>query len=100
MIDLISDRIACLTIPVILFSNVSIYCSFKSLYGNRVIGLVGRVFANGLEHLDSIPGHVIRKTQKMVLYTSLLNTQQYNVRIKGEVEQSWERRSALPNTLV
>ena len=32
----------------------------------------------------------------MVLDTSLLNTQQYKVRIKGKVEQSWERSSAHP----
>ena len=32
----------------------------------------------------------------MVLDTSLLNTQQYKVCIKGEVEQSKERSSALP----
>ena len=32
----------------------------------------------------------------MVLDTSLLNTQQYKVRIKGKVEQSRERSSALP----
>ena len=32
----------------------------------------------------------------MVLDTSLLNTQQYKVRIKGKVEQSTERSSALP----
>ena len=31
----------------------------------------------------------------MVLDTSLLNTQQYKVRIKGRVEQSRERSSAL-----
>ena len=36
----------------------------------------------------------------MVLDTSLFNTQQYKVRIKGKVEQSWERSSALPYTLV
>ena len=29
------------------------------------------------------------KTLKMVLDTSLLNTQQYKVCIKGKVEQSW-----------
>ena len=39
-------------------------------------------------------------TQKMVLDASLLNTQHYKVRIKGKVEQSRERISALPNTLV
>ena len=62
----------------------------------RLIGLVSRVFANGTGDLGSIPGHVIPKTLKMVLDTSLLNTQQYKVRIKGKVEQSRERSSALP----
>ena len=57
---------------------------------------MGRVFANGLEDMGSIPGRVIPKTLKMVLGTSLLNTQQYKVRVKGKVEQSWERSSALP----
>ena len=64
------------------------------------IGLVGRVFANGPGDLGSIPGRVIPKTLKMVLDTSLLNTQQYKVRIKGKVEQSRERSSSLPYTLV
>ena len=63
-------------------------------------GLVGRVFANGLGDLGSIPGRVIPKTFKTVLDTSLLNTQQYKVRIKCKVEQSKERSSALPYTLV
>ena len=36
---------------------------------------------------DSIPGRVIPKTQKMLLDTSLLNTQNYTVCIKGKVEQ-------------
>ena len=52
----------------------------------RLIGLVGsRVFANSLGGLGSIPGHVIPKTLKMVLDTSLLNTQQYKVRIEGKM---------------
>ena len=38
------------------------------------------------------------KDFKMVLDTTLLNTQQYKVRIMGKVEQSKERSSALPNT--
>ena len=62
----------------------------------RSNGLVGRVFANSPGDLGSIPGHVIPKTLKMVLDTSLLNTEQYKVRIKGKVEQSTERSSALP----
>ena len=57
-----------------------------------------RAFANGLRDLGSIPGRVILKTQKMVLAASLLNTQHYKVWIKGKVEQSMERSSALPYT--
>ena len=57
---------------------------------------MNRVFANGPGDLGSIPGRVIPKTQKMVLDTALLNTQQYKVRIKGNVEQSRERSGALP----
>ena len=64
------------------------------------IGLVSRVFANGPGDLGSIPGRVIPKTQKMVLDTSLLNTQQYKVRIKGKVEQFKERSSAFLYTSV
>ena len=41
------------------------------------------------------PGWVIPKTQKMVLDSSLLNTQHCKVRIKGKVEQSRERSNAL-----
>ena len=59
-----------------------------------------RVFANGPGYLGSIPGQFIPKTQKMVLDATLLNTQHYKVRIKDKVEQSWERSSALPYTLV
>ena len=46
-----------------------------------------------------IPGCVIPTAQKMVLDTSLLNTQQYKVHIKGKVEQR-ERSSVLPYTSV
>ena len=51
---------------------------------------------NGPGDLGSIPGRVILKIFKMVLDTSLLNTQQYKVRIKSKVEQSRERSSARP----
>ena len=64
------------------------------------IGLVGRVFANGPGDLGSIPGCVIPKTLKMVLDTALLITQQYKIYIKDKVEESRERSSALPYTLV
>ena len=59
-----------------------------------------RVLANGPGDQGLIPGWVIPKTQKMLLDASLLNTQHYKVRIKGKVEQSREKSSALPYTLV
>ena len=80
---------------------MSLFCvSFDLFSVNWLIGLVGRVFANGPGDLASITGRIIPKTQKMVLDTSLLNTQQYKVHIKGKVEQSLERSSTLPYTLV
>ena len=50
---------------------------------------MGRVFVSGPGDLRSIPGHVIPKTSKMVLDTSM----QYKVCIKGKVEQSRKRSS-------
>ena len=52
------------------------------------------VFANDPGDRGSIPGPLIPKTLKMVLDISLLNTQQYKVRIKGRVEQSLEKSCA------
>ena len=40
------------------------------------------------------------QTQKMVLDAALLNTPRYKVRIKGKVEKSRERSSALSYTSV
>ena len=59
----------------------------------RLIGLVGRVIANGPRDLGSIPGRVTPKTLKIVLDTSLINTQHYKVRMMGKVEQSMGRSS-------
>ena len=64
------------------------------------IGMMVRMFANDPGDLGSIPGQVIPKTQKMVIDTSLLNTQHYKVGIKSKVEQSRERSNTLPYTLV
>ena len=58
------------------------------------------MFANGLGDLALIPGCVIPKIFKMVFDTSLLNTLQYKVCIKGKVEQSREKSSALSYTSV
>ena len=70
------------------------------LWVTVLFGLVGRVFANGLGDLGSILRRVIPKTLKIVLDTSLLNTQQYKVHIKGKVEQSSESSSTHAYTLV
>ena len=59
-----------------------------------------RVFANGLGDQGSILDRVIPKSQKMVLDATLLNTQHYKEWIKGKVEQSKERSSALLYTSV
>ena len=72
-----------------IYINIKYICMFVCI-----------VFANGPGDLGSIPGRVIPKTLKMVLDTTLLNTQHYKVRFKGKVEQSWEWSSALPYTLV
>ena len=70
------------------------------MYINRFRGLVGRVCANDLGDLLLKPSRILPKTLKMLLDTYFLNTQQYKVRIKGKVEQSRERSSALSYTSV
>ena len=57
---------------------------------------MSRVFTNGLEDRDSIPGQVIPKTQKTVLDAALLNPQHYKVWIKGEVEHP--RNGVVPSS--
>ena len=84
---------------IFLFQNLKECTSIAELFVQKPdIGIMVRVFVNGPGDLGSIQGRVIPKTQKMVLYASLLNTQHYKVRIKSKVEQS--RRSALPYTLL
>ena len=80
----------------------SLFLSFRDDYENidQLIDQVGRVFTNGQGDLCSIPGRVIPKTLKMVLDTSLLNTQQYKVRIECKVEKSREKSSPLLYTSV
>ena len=56
-----------------------------------------RVFVNGPGDLGSISSP---KTWKMVPDASFLNTRYYKVWIKGKVEKSQERSSALHYTLV
>ena len=49
------------------------------------IGIMSWVFTNGPGYQGSIPGRVIPKTKKIVLDISLLNSQHYKLRIKGNV---------------
>ena len=49
---------------------------------------------------ENVLYYICSKAQKIVLDAALLNTQHYKVRIKGKVEQSRERSSTLPYTLV
>ena len=71
-----------------------LYGSIKC-FSNWLVGLVGRVFANGPGDRGSIPGRVIPNNLKMVVDTFLLNTQQYKVHMEGKVEQSRERSSVV-----
>ena len=84
--------------------NISPYVYKKKLYKvdclQRKVGIMVRVFPNSLVDLGSIPGRVIPKTQKMVLDSSLLNTQHYKVWIKDKVGQCRKRSSALPYILI
>ena len=61
---------------------------------------MSKVFANDPRDWDLIPGQIIPKTQKIVLYAALLNTQHYDIRIKGKMEQSKEWSRALLFTSV
>ena len=57
-----------------------------------------RVFANGPGDWGSIPDWVIPKAQKMVLDTSLLNTMNYKVWIKGKWCNPREGVTPFPTT--
>ena len=83
-----------------LFDLVHFVGPTPDLVNSLSFSIMVSVFANSPGDLGSIPDRVIPKTQKMVLDASLLNTQHYKVRIKGKVEQSRERSSVLPYTLV
>ena len=58
------------------------------------------MFTYGLGDQGLIPGWVIPKIWKMVFSTSLFNTLHYKICTNGKIEQSRERSSALPDTLV
>ena len=58
--------------PEVVAADRALSMSKKNVY--RAISLLSRVFTNDPEDWGSIPGRVIPKTQKMVLYAALLNT--------------------------
>ena len=62
----------------------------------QAIGVMSRVFTNGLRELGSNPGRVIPMTWKMLLDA----TQHYKVSVKAKVEEFREWSSALPDTSV
>ena len=65
-------------------------------WGGGATGRMSSVFANGPRDQSRNPGRIIPKTQKMVIDSTLLITQQYYVGIKGKMEQSREQSIALP----
>ena len=75
-----------------LYKYLNVHIVREKKYCAVLIGLGGRVFANGP---GSIPSCITPKNLKMILDTSLLNTQQYKVCIKDKVEQSRERSNTL-----
>ena len=75
----------------------------KNCFTNYIyiyIGQMSRVFGNDPGDRGSISGRVIPKALKMVLDICLLNIQLYKLGIKGKVEQSRKRGSALPYILL
>ena len=90
------------SLAVIILFNIHLFADCKGVphIDNRTIGLMSRVFANRPGDRGSILGWLIPKTLKMVHDAALLNTQQYNVRIKGKVDPSTVRSSAFPYTSV
>ena len=91
--DLLRDTVSILTDDVAGIESFLMHSQLKK------IG-IQKDWSHGPGNLGSIPGRVIPKTQKVVLDATLLNTHHYKVRIKSKVEQSSERSSALPKTLV
>ena len=61
---------------------------------------MSKVLADGPGDRGSPPGRIIPKTPKIVLDTTLINTQLYKVWIKGNVDQSREKSSVLSYTSV
>ena len=85
---------------IVLFVDKKFWRSddIKNSYLILITGLEVRAFANAQVDWGKIPGQIIPKTQNWYLMPPCL-TQNYKVRIKGKVEQSKERSSALPQLI-
>ena len=78
------------------WSIFNLLMSFSSCFLDRPIVLV--VECSLMARKTGVHSHT--KDSKMVHDTSLLNSQHYKVRFKDKVEQSRQRSSTLPYTLV
>ena len=58
------------------------------------------MFFNGLGDRRSLPLRIIPQEEKIIIDTSLLNSQHYKVRIKRKMKQFKERSYSLPNVSV
>ena len=90
----------------IVLGLINLSCIFSCILGNFIFKSTGtlaqRLECSPMARETWVQSQVesYQKTLKMVLDTTLLNTQHYKVRFKGKVEQSWEWSSALLYTLV
>ena len=78
----------------------TVFKGYSGTDGNFNSFILYSVFIKDPGDQGSIPGQIRPKTQKMVLDASLLYTQHYKVWIRGKMEQSRKRSSALLYTLV
>ena len=90
-----------------LFCFCPFLCAQEGLHLNNLTLVLhsacgGRCEINIKSERSSCFGDIIfwKRTQKMVLDAALLNTQYYEVRIKGKVAQSREKSNTHPYTLV
>ena len=84
----------------IFFSNWEYHEKTEVKHATLSLSRMVRVFAMARETSVQSQVKSYQTLKKMVLDANLLNTQHYEVRIKGKVEYSRERSSALHHTLM
>ena len=80
-------------IYIYIYIDIYIYI-YIYIYINRLIGLVGKVFANGPGDLGSIPGCVIPKTLKILIPPGLTLS---NIRYISRVKWSNPGKGVVPS---